>query len=136
MESGLDAVVVAHRRLVRRRHANAYTGAYANSNTRSDAYTRAHADTNTDTKPGPWMQRGPDLDRDRDLYRWPAREPERRHLRSQVVDSKPESRDELRTGRPLAAHRPLHTADADADAVSYANTGPNTDANAAAHRVA
>ena len=46
------------------------------------------------------------MDRGRDLYRRSARESERRHLRSQVVDSKPESRDQLRTGRPLAAHRP------------------------------
>src|SRR5262249_24327857 len=122
------AVVVAHRRIVRRRHANSNTSAHADAS--------AHADTNTDTEPGPGMQRGSDLDRDRDLHWRPAREPERRHLRSQVVDSKPESGDQLRPGRPLAAYWPLRHADGDADANSYADSGAYTDPNAAADRVA
>ena len=80
MESGLDAVFMAHGRIVHRRRANAYSNTRANSNTRADPDTRAHANSNTDSDPRPGMQRGSDLDRDRDLYRWPAREPERRHV--------------------------------------------------------
>src|SRR5262245_36661526 len=124
---------MADRRLVRRRpDADAYSTA---------SYTYAHINStpsypHTDAEPRPWMQRGSDLDRDRDLYRRAARESERRHLRSKVVDSKPESRDQLRPGRPLAAHRPLRHAVADANASSYAYTRAYTNAYTAADRVA
>jgi hypothetical protein len=82
---------MAHWWIVRRRpDANAYSAA---SHTDAGANTdpRADANTYTDAESGPGMQWGPDMERNRDLYRWAARESERRHLRSQVVDSKPES---------------------------------------------
>jgi hypothetical protein len=69
---------MAHGRIVYRRHANAYSNTRANSNTRADADTRPHANSDTDPRPG--MQWDSDLDRGRDLYRRPAREPERLHL--------------------------------------------------------
>jgi hypothetical protein len=50
LESGLDAVVMAHGRIVYRRHANAYSNTRANSNTCADADTRAHTNTNTDPR--------------------------------------------------------------------------------------
>src|SRR5262249_135039 len=80
-----------------------------------------------------------DLDRGRDLYRWAARESERRYLRSQMVDSKPESGDQLRHGRPLAAYRPLRPipyAYAYTDASAYTNAGAYPDASTDADRVA
>src|SRR5262245_50765741 len=132
LESGLDAVVVVHGRIVHRRHAHSDTGVHSDTSVYSD--TSAYSDTNTDPEPGPGMQRGSDLDRDCDLYGWPAREPERRPLRSQVVDSKPEPGDQLRPGWPLAAYRPLRHADADAS--SHANSCAHTDTITAADRVA
>jgi hypothetical protein len=67
-------------RNVRRRHANSNTRPDANTRAQADTNTRAHADTNTDPEPGHGMQRGSDLDCERDLYGRPAGEPERLHL--------------------------------------------------------
>ena len=79
---------MAHGRIVRRR-----PDAYAYSNSRADANAESNSDADTHAESRHGMQWGPDLDRGRDIYRRPARESERRPLRSQVVDSKPESGD-------------------------------------------
>jgi hypothetical protein len=67
---------MAHGRIVRRRRPNAYSNTSANSNSSAHADTRANS--NTDPRPG--MQRGSNLDRERDLYGRPAGKPERLHL--------------------------------------------------------
>jgi hypothetical protein len=86
LDPGLDAVLVAHGRIVYRQpdaHSYSASHADANSNTGANSYT--------DAESGPRMQRNSDLDCDCDLHWRTAREPERLHLRGQVVDSKPES---------------------------------------------
>jgi hypothetical protein len=126
LDSGLDAVVVAHGRLVRRRP-------HAHSSSNSDAHSYSRANSNSDAEPGHRMQRDSDLDRDRDLYRRAARELQRLHLRSQVVESKPESSVQLRPRWPMAAHRLLRH-DADSNSYSYSNSYTGANANTTADR--
>jgi hypothetical protein len=132
LDPGLDAVLVAHGWIVYRQpdaHSHSASHANANSNTGANSYT--------DAESGPRMQRNSDLDCDCDLHWRTARDPEWPHLRSQVVDSKPESCDQLRPRRPLAAYRPLRPdansnsytgANSYADAIANANTAAGRDA--------
>src|SRR5262249_28572290 len=66
---------------------------YPPPNTHARAYADARAYAHTESRPR--LQRDSSVDRFRDLHGRPARESERRHLRSQVVDSKPEPGDQL-----------------------------------------
>jgi hypothetical protein len=130
LDSSLDAVVVAHGRLVRRRP-------HAHSSSNSDAHSYSRANSNSDAESnsnsGHRMQRDSDLDRDRDLYRRAARKLQRLHLRSQVVESKPESSVQLRPRWPMAAHRLLRH-DADSNSNSYSNSYTGANANTTADR--
>jgi hypothetical protein len=66
LESGFDAIVVAHGRFVRQRYPHAHS--------HSDPWSDPHANTNTNTNTDahsharPGMRRGSNLDCDRDLY--------------------------------------------------------------------
>jgi hypothetical protein len=68
LESGLDAIVVAHGRLLYRRYSDADADANADawSYTHADTDTGADTDAHADSRPG--MRRGSNLDCDRDLY--------------------------------------------------------------------
>jgi hypothetical protein len=86
LESGLDAIIVAHRRLVYRwyshayadAHSDAYAWSHTNADSDSDSDSDSDAHSDSDSRPG--MRRGSNLDRDRDLYGRPAGATERRSL--------------------------------------------------------
>jgi hypothetical protein len=84
LESGLDAIIVAHRRLVYRWYSHAYadahSDAYAWSHTNADSDSDSDSDAHSDSDSRPGMRRGSNLDRDRDLYGRPAGATERRSL--------------------------------------------------------
>src|SRR5262249_2498984 len=101
---------MAHGRLVRRRP-DAHSHSHSKSSP-ADAYSRPDSDSRADsaTESRLRLQRDSNVDPDRDLHGRPARESERLHLRSQVVDSKPEPGDQLRRRWPMEADRPLRPA--------------------------
>jgi hypothetical protein len=68
LDSGLDAVVVAHGRLLRRR-ADAHTKSNTDSKSKSNTDSYANAESRRR------MQRDSNLDRDCDFYRRATREP-------------------------------------------------------------
>jgi hypothetical protein len=79
LEPGLDAVAVELGRIVHYQpdahsSSNPHAGAHSNSGPHAGAHTHSDSDS------GYGMQRDSDLDLERDLYRWAAREPERLHL--------------------------------------------------------
>src|SRR5262249_34188070 len=131
LEPGRDRLVVAHGRLVYR-----WPDAHAHSHSpHAHAYSRAYADAwaHADTESWLRLQRDSSVDRSRDLHGRPARESERLHLRSQVVDSKPESGDQFRRRWAMAAYRPLpydahaNSLGADADADGNTDTSAGRD---------
>ncbi len=102
--------------------ADSHSGSYAHTNARADSHSRSYAHTVSES----WreLQRDSGVDRDRDLHGRPARDFERRAVRGQMVDSKPESGDQFRRRWPMASNRFLRSH-------AYSNaTGADSDSNA------
>src|SRR5215510_9038433 len=100
---------MAYGRIVYRRDPNANSNSYADDN--SNAYARPHSRADADTKSESGVvQWNSGLECECDIYGRSAGARERLHLRSQVVESKPEPGDQLRRRWSMAAYRPLRPA--------------------------